>query len=330
MARTWLLKERPNGELREDIFALEDRPDEPLDENMVRIRNLWASVDPYMRGLLDGEGGYVPAIPLGQPMHGGAVGEVVESRAAALPVGRHVMHNGGWRASGVMPATECMAIDPDDAIPLEHYLGNFGMPGMTAYFGLLHAGEAKPGETLFVSSAAGAVGSAVVQIARAIGMRVIGSAGGPEKCARVRDFGADAAVDYKKGDLSRRLAEVAPEGIDVYFDNVGGDHLAAALDNARMSMRVTVCGMISGYGDKADLVIREPMRLVAQRIRFQGHFAPDYYPQRAKFLEDMRGWYRDGALACPVKVYEGLENMPEAFFSLYRGGAVGKVVVKLA
>jgi NADPH-dependent curcumin reductase CurA len=322
MARTWILKDRPHGALRADIFALEDRPEAPLGDGAVRVRNLWASVDPYMRGLLDGEGSYVPAIPLDQPMHGGAVGEVIESRAPTFSVGAHVIHNEGWRATAIVSAAECMAIDPADDTPLEHYLGNFGMPGMTAYFGLLHASAAKPGETLFVSSAAGAVGSAVVQIGKASGMRVIGSAGGPEKCAAVRALGADAVIDYKAGDLSRRLSEAAPGGIDVYFDNVGGDHLAAAFDNARMHMRVTVCGMISGYGGKTDLVIAEPMRLVALRIRLQGLFAPDYYDRRALFLDDM--------LRCPVKVYDGLESMPEAFLSLYRGGTIGKVVVRLA
>jgi NADPH-dependent curcumin reductase CurA len=329
VALTWILKERPNGALRADIFALEERPDAPLAEGMVRVRNLWASVDPYMRGLLDGEGSYVPAIPLDQPMHGGAVGKVIESRAPEFPIGAHVIHNDGWREVSSVSAAECLAIDASEDIPLEHYLGNFGMPGMTAYFGLLHAGAAQPGETLFVSSAAGAVGSAVVQIAKASGMRVIGSAGGPEKCAAVHALGADAMIDYKQGDLSRQLAAAAPDGIDAYFDNVGSDHLAAALDNARMHMRITVCGMISGYGGKADLVIAEPMRLVAKRIRLHGHFAPDYYPQRAKFHADMRGWYRSGALTCPVRIYDGLASMPEAFLSLYRGGTVGKVVVRL-
>lgn len=330
MPRGWILKERPQGALTPECFALETRPDIPLDKGMVRVRNLWISVDPYMRGLLDGEGGYMPAIPLGDPMHGHAIGEVVESRSATLPAGTRVVHNEGWRDGGVLAAGDCTPIEPSD-VPLEHFLGSFGMPGMTAYFGLLHGAEAEPGQTLFVSSAAGAVGSTVVQIGKAIGLRVIGSAGGAEKCARVLDLGADAVIDYKApNNLSEKLAQSAPDGIDVYFDNVGGDHLAAAIDNARMGMRVTLCGMIAGYGGKAEMRIENPMRLVARRIRLQGFIAPDYYHLRPKFIEDMEGWFKSGALTCPTTIHEGLENVPAAFCSLFRDGGVGKVLVRLA
>ena len=330
MTRTWILKERPTRELRTDLLELQDRPDPALGAGEVRVRNLWASVDPYMRGLIDGQGGYVPPIALGEAMHGGAIGEVIESRADSLPVGTHVVHNAGWRDVATIAAASASIVDADDAIPLQHYLGAFGMPGMTAYFGLLHTGQAKRGETLFVSSAAGAVGSVVVQIAKATGMRVIASAGGAEKCDAVRALGADATIDYKAGDLSARLAEAAPEGIDVTFDNVGGDHLAAAIDNARQNMRVTLCGMISGYANASEMVIPQPMRLIAKRIRLLGHYAPDHYAHRGQFLDDMRRWYAAGELSCPTRVFDGLDTMPQALLSLYEGASVGKVLVRLA
>ena len=330
MARVWTLRRRPEEVLTADIFAPEERPDAPLAEGEVRVRNRWLSVDPFMRGMLDGQGSYMPALPLDALMHGGAIGEVVESRAPALPAGAIVLHNEGWRDVSVAAAAGCERI-ADDEVPAQHFLGHFGMPGVTAYFGLLHAGEGKAGETLFVSSAAGAVGSVVVQIAKAIGMRVIGSAGGPEKCAAVRALGADATIDYKApGELSAKLKAAAPGGVDLYYDNVAGDHLAAAIDNARPHMRVTLCGMISGYGRQVDLCIREPMRLVSQRIRLQGYFAPDYYHLRPRFLSDMRGWLKSGALTCPTIVHEGLETVPDAFVSLFAGGGgVGKVLVRL-
>lgn len=191
----------------------------------------------------------------------------------------------------------------------------------------LHDGQV--GETLFVSSAAGAVGSTVVQIAKALGLRVIGSAGGPEKCAAVAKLGADAVLDYRTGDLFRRLGEAAPDGIGIYFDNVGTDHLAAAIDHIRLHMRVVLCGMIAGYGGDALLSIKDPMRLVAKRIHIKGHFVPDYFAERSRFHADMCEWFRQGLLTCPVNIHHGIEPMPEAFLSLYRGGTVGKVLVRL-
>jgi NADPH-dependent curcumin reductase CurA len=332
MAHVWTLHARPQGrELSSGIFTLSSQPDAELADGEVRVRNLWLSVDPFMRGMLDDYGSYMPSLALGRPMNGGAIAAVIESRSPTLPVGSTVVHNSGWRDIAVVSAAACDLVTDSD-MPIEHYLGHFGMPGVTAYFGLLHLGAGKAGETVFVSSAAGAVGTAVVQIAKAVGMRVVGSAGGPDKCKAVRDLGADAMVVYKApGDLSAKLAKAAPAGIDLYFDNVAGDHLAAAIDNARTHIRVTLCGMISGYGRAGELCIRDPMRLVSQRIRLQGYFAPDYYHLRPKFLADMRGWLRSGALACPTVVHEGLESMPNAFVSLFAGGGgVGKMLVRLS
>ncbi|WP_375397276.1 zinc-binding dehydrogenase [uncultured Sphingomonas sp.] len=333
MARVWHLTARPDGDLDPGIFTLEDVPDPPLGDDEVRIANSWLSVDPFMRGMLDDHGGYMPALPLGSPMQGGAVGTVIESRARDWPVGRKVLHNGGWRDVAVVAQAACEAI-PDSAAPIQRYLGHLGMPGQTAYFGLLDAAAFRPDDLLFVSAAAGAVGSAVVQIARIKGATVIASAGGADKCAALRDWGASIAIDRNApGTMREKLGAavrgVGAEGISAFFDNVGGDHLDAAIQHARVGARFALCGMIGGYGRGDQLVLDQPMRLVARRLRIRGFAAPDYDDRWAEFHEDMLRWTLSGDLVSAETVHEGLAAVPAAFCALFTGGNLGKMLVRL-
>jgi hypothetical protein len=328
MARAWHLMSRPQGLPTHDDFELRDIEVPPLGEGMVRVRNLWLSVDPYMRGRMNDVKSYVPPFQLGEPMDGGAVGEVVESNAEGLSPGDLVQHMGGWRDEAVVDARTANKL-PDLGAPPERFLGVLGVTGMTAYFGLLDAAQAKAGDIVFVSAAAGAVGSVVVQIAKAKGMTVVASAGGPEKCEFVASLGADHVVDYKAGPILKGLAAAAPDGIDVYFDNVGGDHLDAAFALARNNARFAICGMIEGYNAKAPMSFRFVQRIIAARIQLKGFLVFDYFPRMAEFYRDMGPWLANGTVKSRETVVEGLEAMPDAFLGLFKGENTGKMLVKL-
>jgi NADPH-dependent curcumin reductase CurA len=328
MARAWHLMSRPQGLPTADNFALKPVELPALGEGMVRVANRWLSVDPYMRGRMNDVKSYVPPFALDAPMEGGAVGEVVESRDPNFKAGDTVLHMAGWRDEAVLPAAALNKL-PDLGVDPQAFLGNLGLTGGTAYFGLLDAASAKEGDTVFVSAAAGAVGSAVVQIAKAKGMTVIGSARGPDKCDFVRSLGADEAVDYTAGPLVKSLAAVAPKGIDVYFDNVGGDHLDAAFALARQNARFAICGMIEGYNATEPMAFRYIMRVIAMRIRVQGFIYTDYLPRLGEFHRDMGGWIASGAVKARDTVVEGLEQTPEAFLGLFSGANTGKMLVKL-
>ncbi|WP_081988031.1 NADP-dependent oxidoreductase [Sphingomonas sp. 37zxx] len=329
MAQAWQLVRRPEGMPTADDFALRDIAAAPLTDGQVRVRNLWLSVDPYMRGRMNDVKSYTPPFALGEPMTGGAVGEVIESSSAALAVGDKVLHMYGWRDEAVLNAREAQKLPAIDA-PAQAFLGQLGMPGMTAYFGLLHVAEAKPGETVYVSAAAGAVGSTVVQIAKAKGMTVIGSAGGADKCAWVRSLRADHVIDYKgEGSVVRQLSAAAPDGIDVYFDNVGGEHLDAAFATARQGARFAVCGMIDIYNSGEPTKLRYIARMIAARVRVQGFLVSDWMGQAEAFYADMASWMGDGKLQRQETVVEGLERMPEAFLGLFSGRNTGKMLVQV-
>jgi NADPH-dependent curcumin reductase CurA len=310
-------------------FTLRDLPARELAEGEVRIANRWLSVDPYMRGRMNDVKSYVPPFALDAPMDGGAVGEVIESRAADLPVGTRVQHMAGWRDEAIVPAKGVQKL-PDIGLPDQAFLGALGLTGMTAWFGLLAVAEAKPGETVFVSAAAGAVGSVVVQIAKAKGMTVIGSAGGAEKVAWVRSLGADQVIDYK-GDvpLAKALGVAAPDGIDVYFDNVGGDHLDAALAHAKQGARFAICGMIDGYNASQPTSLRYLMRVIAARIRIQGFIVSDFIGRIGEFQQGMGEIVAGGNFQREETVVDGLDNMPGAFLGLFSGQNKGKMLVKL-
>ena len=328
MMKAWTLAARPKGMPRDEDFALVEQPLPELADGQVRVANRWLSVDPYMRGRMNDGKSYVPPFQLGEPMQGGAIGEVVESRAETVPAGTLVSHMAGWRDEAVIPAQHVQPL-PDLGVDPQAFLGQFGMPGMTAYYGLLQVAEAKPGDTVFVSAAAGAVGSTVVQIAKAKGMTVIGSAGGRDKTDWVRSLGADAVIDYK-GDMSvvEALGKAAPDGIDVYFDNVGGDHLDAALAHARPGARFAICGMIDVYNDAKPTSLKYLARLIGNRVRIQGFIVSDFKDQQG-FYRDMAAMLGEGKLQREETVFEGLDRTPEAFLALFSGGNKGKMLVKL-
>jgi NADPH-dependent curcumin reductase CurA len=328
MARAWHLTSRPQGLPTHDNFALREVALPALGPGMVRVRNLWLSVDPYMRGRMNDVKSYVPAFELDQPMDGGAVGEIIESQAEGFAPGDQVLHMAGWRDEAVLDARTVTRV-PDLGVAPQAFLGNLGVTGMTAYFGLLDVASAKEGDIVFVSAAAGAVGSAVVQIAKAKGMTVIGSAGGAEKCDFVRSLGADQVFDYKAGPVVKSLAPAAPEGIDVYFDNVGGDHLDAAFAHARRGARFAICGMIGSYNKAEPMAFRYIMRMISQRIRMQGFIVFDFQPRLGEFHRDMAGWMASGQVKSRDTVVEGLERTSDAFLGLFEGANTGKMLVRL-
>ena len=326
--RAWHLKSRPSGLPVMDNFELKDAPLPDLEDGWVRVDNQWLSVDPYMRGRMNDVKSYVPPFQLNEPMQGGAVGTVVESRSPNLKEGDTVFHMFGWREAAAGPA-EAFNKTPPLPVEAHQWLGNLGLTGATAYFGLLRVAEAKEGDIVFVSAAAGAVGSAVVQIAKAKGMIVIGSAGGADKCAWVRDLGADAAIDYKAGPVVKALAEAAPKGIDVYFDNVGGEHLDAAFATARNNARFAICGMIDNYNAGDPPSFRYMMRMISARIMMKGFIYTDYLPEMGDFYRDMGGWIASGKVTSRGTIRDGIEATPQAFLDLFSGGNTGKMLVRL-
>jgi hypothetical protein len=326
--RAWHLKSRPTGMPDMGNFEMKELDLPPLDEGMVRVENEWLSVDPYMRGRMNDVKSYVPPFEVGAPLQGGAVGKVVESRSDVLVPGDTVFHMLGWREQSVGKAEHFTKVPPM-GVPDQQWLGNLGLTGATAYFGLLRVAEAKEGDVVFVSAAAGAVGSAVVQIAKAKGMTVIGSAGGEEKCQWVRELGADAALDYRAGPVVKQLIEAAPKGIDVYFDNVGGDHLDAAFAAARNNARFAICGMIDNYNAGPPPAFRYMMRVIAARIMMKGFIYTDYMADLPAFYQEMGGWIANGKVQSRETVKEGIETMPDAFLGLFKGENIGKMLVRL-
>ena len=328
MARAWHLKSRPNGMPTHENFELKEVELSPLKDGQVRVRNLWLSVDPYMRGRMNDVKSYVPAFQVGEPLEGGAIGEVVESKTEGLKSGDLVQHMSGWRDEAVLSGHAANKL-PNMRFPPEQFLGVLGVTGVTAYFGLFDAAHAKAGDIVFVSAAAGAVGSVVVQIAKAKGMSVIASAGGAEKCDWVRSLGADQVIDYKAVPILKGLAAAAPEGIDVYFDNVGGDHLDAAFALARNNARFAICGMIEGYNDPAPKSFKFIQRIIAARIMIKGFLVLDYYPRIGDFYAEMGPWIANGVVKSRETVVDGLDKTPDAFLGLFSGENTGKMLVRL-
>ena len=325
------LASRPDGKPTLDNFRTVevDLPD--LDDGQVLVRNTIMSVDPYMRGRMNDVKSYVPPFQIGQPLDGGAVATVIESRVEQLPVGTTVTHGLGWREHAILAGDAVRPLTAGD-VPDSAYLGVLGMPGLTAYAGLLLAAEMREGDAVFVSGAAGAVGSIVGQIARLKGAsRVIGSAGTPEKIARLEELGFDAAFDYHDGDVTEQLAKAAPEGIDVYFDNVGGDHLEAAIANLRTDGRVAMCGAISQYNSTKPATAPHNLALaIGKRLTLRGFVIAKYAEQaRADFERDMGRWITDGSIHWDETAREGLDAAPQAFIDLLDGANTGKMIVNL-
>jgi NADPH-dependent curcumin reductase CurA len=331
-SREWRLVSRPQGWPEPGDFELAEVEVGDPAQGTLLVRNVWFSVDPYMRGRMNDVKSYTPPFALGEPMDGGAVGRVVASAAEGFEVGDHVLHFRGWREFAHVPARHAVKVDPR-AAPLSTYLGVLGMTGLTAYAGLLRVAGFREGDTVFVSGAAGAVGSQVGQIARLKGAaRVIGSAGSEKKVrALVEEYGFNAAFNYKDGPVRDQLSEAAPDGIDVYFDNVGGDHLEAAIGSLRLHGRIAVCGMISQYNDtEPSPGPRNLAQVIGKRLRIEGFLVDDHRDLQPDFVREVGGWVRDGSLRYHETVTEGIENGVEAFLAMMRGDSEGKAVVHLA
>jgi NADPH-dependent curcumin reductase CurA len=330
--REWQLAARPHGEPTPDDFRLvETEHPDPRDGQVV-VRMLVMSVDPYMRGRMRAGKSYAAAWEVGETMQGGAVGRVVDSRSPDVPVGALVLANAGWRDVAVLDAAHVQVLPDLPGIPPSYHLGVLGMPGLTAWAGLFRVAAFQAGEDVFVSGAAGAVGSLVGQFARLRGAgRVVGSAGSPEKVAWLRELGFDAAFDYHDGPVAELLAAAAPDGIDVFFDNVGGDHLEAAIGALRLHGRAAICGSISTYNAVSPPPgPRNMSQLVATRLTLRGFLVGDHTDLRPEFLEAVPGWIASGDLVVRETVREGLEDAVPAFLDLLRGGNTGKMVVRLS
>ncbi len=296
----------------------------------VLVRNTWMSVDPYMRGRMYDRASYVPPFQIGEALQGGALGEVIASNAEGFAPGDLVSSMFGWRESFVAPAAALEKLPRTTNVPDQAFLGVLGMPGLTAYAGLLEIGQPKPGETVFVSGGAGAVGSVVAQIAKIKGCTVVATAGSDAKCDWLRSRGVDHAINYRNGDLLGQVKAAVPKGIDVYFDNVGGEHLEVAIEMARPFARFAECGMISAYNDmEAAPGPRNIIQVVGKSLRIRGFIVMEFAALRPQFLKDMMGWIADGSLAWEETVLDGVAKAPDAFIGLFSGGNTGKMLVKL-
>ena len=324
------LASRPTGEPVSDNFRTVVTELPPLEDGQILVRNTVMSVDPYMRGRMNDVKSYVPPFALDAPLDGGAVGEVVESRSDAFAVGDAVSHGKGWRDLAILPAKSARKVDLSKA-KASAYLGALGMTGLTAYAGLTSVAQFKEGDTVFVSGAAGAVGSLVGQIAKALGAsRVIGSAGSPAKVKRLRELGFDAAFDYHDGPVRKQLAEAAPDGMYVYFDNVGGEHLAAAIGSANKYARFALCGAISQYNATEPTPGPRNLALaIGQELTLKGFIVGSYNHLAGEFGEKMAQWLADGVVEWDETVVDGLENAPKAFIGLLRGENTGKMIVSI-
>ena len=318
---------RPDGMPNEEQFAVVETAVAATGEGEVLVKNLYMSVDPAMRPpMTNGQ------TPLNKAMQGAAVGRVIESRNAALKEGDIVQSRFGFREYFTAPGEQVSKMAVDPALPVTVYMHVLGGSGFVAYGGLLEIGKMKAGEEVFVSTAAGAVGSAAVQIAKLKGCRVIGSTGSDEKCRWLTDeLGVDVAINYKTQPIRQALKEAATKGIDVYFDNVGGDHLDATLPRMNSLGRIAVCGMISAYNTfgAVSAPVTTLSNIIYGRINIRGFVAPDFPHLREPFTEEMTAWLKDGKVKYQETIMEGIENAPQAFIGLLKGENTGKMLVRL-
>ena len=323
-----VLASRPEGWVTPDNFRLEKAPLPKPQDGEVLVKNLWLSLDPYMRGRISAQKSYAKGVEIGEVMVGQTVGEVLESKNPGFKPGDKVLTQLGWQLYGT--TKEANKVD-GSRVPLSYYLGVLGMPGLTAYFGLKDLGQPKPGETVVVSAASGAVGSVVGQLAKIWGCRAIGIAGGAEKCAYVKtELGFDDCLDYKSGDLRDALKRACPDGIDVYFDNVGGDILDLALARSKLFGRVVVCGTISDYNSTDPYRVKNWRAILVNRLKVQGMIVFDFKERYGEAFKALAGYYAAGKLKTRESVVEGLANAPQGFIALLKGGNFGKQLVKLA
>ncbi len=324
------LANRPKGWPAESDFEFREAEIENLQEGEVLLRVLWLSVDPYMRGRMNDVKSYVPPFKLGEPIAGGGIGQVIESRDSRFQPGEFVLANLRWREFDVQSANTLTKLDPDQA-PLSTHLGVLGMPGLTAFVGLRRIGELKPSDTVYVSAAAGAVGSIAGQIAKISGARVVGSAGSEQKVQALLETGFDFAFNYRDVSVTEALSEYVPEGIDLYFDNVGGEHLEAALFHMSNYGRVVMCGAISQYNlDGRPVGPSNLMLVVTKRLTLKGFIVSDHSDLYQPFLSEASGWLRHGKLKYHHTEREGLQQAPRSFIDMMKGENLGKMLVKVA
>ncbi|QYG93356.1 NADP-dependent oxidoreductase [Iamia sp. SCSIO 61187] len=329
-SRRLVLASRPTGMVDGDVVRVEEVPVPEPEPGQAVVRVRYVSIDPTIRGWMDDRPGYLPPIELGAVVRSGGIGEVVASASDRYPVGASVFGMLGWQDHAIVDEGEAGAQILPDGVEATSALSVFGVTGMTAYFGLLDVGRPAEGDTVVVSGAAGATGSIVGQIAKIKGAgRVVGIAGGPEKCAWIVDeLGFDAAIDYKADDVAARLAELCPDGVDVFFDNVGGSILEAVLDNLALRARVVLCGAISIYNDRDGAPgIPNTFELINTRSRMEGFLVLDYVDRFLEGQLEMFGWVAEGRIQHREHVVDGLENAVDALNLLFTGGNSGKVIV---
>jgi hypothetical protein len=330
-----VLASRPTGRPSHENFEIVRTPIPAPGEGQVLLRIRYLSLDPYMRGRMSAAKSYAAAVEIGQVMEGGTVGEVLESRHPDYKPGDVVLSHSGWQSYAVADAKALRKLDPNQA-PVTAALGVLGMPGFTAYAGLLTIGRPKAGETVVVAAASGPVGATVGQIARIMGARAVGIAGGAEKCALVREeFGFDAAIDHRSPTFSEDLRAACPDGIDVYFENVGGAVWDAVFPLLNTFARIPVCGLIAQYNatgpfegpDRLPILMRD---VLTKSLTIRGFIQREFTDQRPAFYRDMVGWIADGRVKYKEDIVQGLENAPEAFFGLLEGRNFGKLIVQVA
>jgi NADPH-dependent curcumin reductase CurA len=331
VSREVRLKSRPTGLPTPANFELADVTLPPLAAGEVQVAGRWMSVDPYMRGRMMDRESYVPPFVIGEALQGGAIGEVTQSNDPGFAPGDLVMSFFGWRTAYNAPAAALEKLPVIAGVPVQAYLGVLGMPGLTAWSGLLEIGAPKPGDTVFVSGGAGAVGSIVAQVAKLKGCTVVATAGSDEKCAWLKSVGVDHAINYKTcGDLLAAVKSAAPKGIDVYFDNVGGEHLEVAIEVAKQGARLVECGMISGYNATEPTPgPRNIIQVVGKSLKIQGFIVNQFAGLRPAFATEMSGWIAAGKIKWEETVFDGIDRAPDAFIALFSGGNTGKMLVKL-
>ncbi len=326
------LKKRPDGVPQDDVWERTHDAPRALEDGEIAVEVAYVSLDPAMRGWMDDTPSYIPPVGIGEVMRAGGVGTVIATKSDKFAVGDAVLGAPGVQTHYVGTAEGFTKVMPELA-PLPKFLGGLGMPGMTAYFGLLEVGQAKEGETVLVSGAGGAVGSVVGQIAKIIGCRVVGIAGGKEKCdAVVENYGFDACIDYKSEDVLTALKSTCPNGVDVYFDNVGGTILEKALSHLAMHGRIVLCGAISQYNNASGTSMAGPsnyMQLLVKRARMEGFVIFDYRARFPEAIMQMMGWIHEGTLRLDEHIVEGIDNFPEALRMLFDGRNKGKLVLKI-
>jgi NADPH-dependent curcumin reductase CurA len=325
------LKRRPVGLPSENDFELTEAELPAVGDGEVLVRNIYMSVDPYMRGRMIDRESYIPPFQLNQPLDGGCIGRVIESRNGQFNADDIVLGMSGWREYFVSNGAGLLKVDPEVA-PVQTFLGTVGMPGFTAYYGLLDIGQPQTGQTVFVSAAAGAVGAVVCQLAKIKDCYVVASAGSDEKVAwLLQEAGVDAAFNYKKvQNVVDKVGKLCPHGIDIYFENVGGVHLEAALEHMNKFGRIVMCGMISMY-NATEPVAGPPnlFYIIGKQLTMQGFIISEHFDKLPRFYADMGQWIADGRIKWKETIVEGLENAPEALIGLFKGDNFGKMIVKV-